>query len=861
MPIAQGTLIGPYEILSSIGAGGMGEVYRARDTRLRRDVALKFLPARFATDAERLRRFEQEARAAGALDHTNIVGVHDIGTHDGAPYVVMEYLEGETLRHKLKGGPLPLKKALDYALQIAHGLTAAHEKGIVHRDIKPENLLITTNGQVKILDFGVAKLAPFTPPALLDNESPTASIATEPGAIFGTVGYMSPEQIRGLATDQRSDIFSFGAVLFEMLTGRKAFPGDSAIEVLNAILKVAPLAPSSICGELPPVLDTLVLRCLEKDPKERFESIRDFAYLLETVSSPGLPISTPVAGSIPRLSRRVLSCILALAAGLILGGTAVWIVLGGTRLGLSPAKYPSFRQITFHRGTVYSARFSADGSSIVYSAAWEGRPKELFEISAAGIGSRPMGFVNADIAGLSPSEEMLVLLRPDAGFPPGMLARVPLAGGSKRDILEKVNWADWNMDGTAYTIVRSVDTTDRLEFPSGSVLAESEGVISYPRLSPKGGLVAFLEWPSPIEDSGSLKVVGPKAPKRVLSSGWHSIEGLAWSPDGSEIWFTAAREGIASALYAVTLAGKERLLLRAPGRLVLHDVSRKGQAVAERNSTRITLMGKSAGWAAERDLSWLDHSVLADLSPDGGTILFSETGEGAGKTASFYLKKTDGTLPIRLGEGRAMGLSPDGRWALALSGGNPPRLELWPTGPGEMKALPSGGLQTYDWAGWFPDGQRILISGSETGKKGRLYEQMTSGGLPKPITREGVSCTAKTISPDGKWVIAWAGSTYLRFPLTGGDPQPIAGLAQGDRPLCWSGDGRHVYVKSWERMPGRVFKLDTATGQRALWKELMPADSAGVLSVTRILISPDEKTYVYNYARLLSDLYLIEDVR
>ena len=860
MSIAQGTLIGPYEILSSIGAGGMGEVYRARDTRLRRDVALKFLPEKFSADPERLRRFEQEARAAGALDHTNIVGVHDIGTHEGAPYVVMEYLEGETLRHKLKGGPVPLKRALDYALQIAHGLTAAHEKGIIHRDIKPENLLITTNGQVKILDFGVAKLAPITPLAPPDNESPTASIATGPGAVFGTVGYMSPEQIRGLAADQRSDIFSFGAVLFEMLTGRKAFPGDSAIEVLNAILKTAPPAPTSICVELPPVLDMLVLRCLEKDPKERFQSIRDFAYLLETVSSPGLPISKPAGGSVPRPGRRVLSLVLTLAAGVILGGTAVWIVLSGKRLGPSPAQYPSFRQVTFHRGTVYSARFSADAATIVYSAAWEGRPKELFALSVSGGGSRPLGFVNGDIAGLSPSEEMLVLLRPDKGFPSGMLARVPLAGGPQRDIMEHVGWADWNTEGTAYAVVRTVGTTDRLEYPAGSVLAESEGAFDYPRLSPKGDLVAFLEHP-PFDDAGSLMLAGPKKTRRALSSGWNSIEGLGWNADGSEVWFTAAREGTASALYAVTLNGKERLLLRAPGRLVLHDVSPKGQAVAERNSIRVTLLGKAAGEEAERDFSWLDRSMLADLSADGGTILFSEMGEGAGKKISFYIRKTDGALPIRLGEGRAMGLSPDGRWALALSNDTPQRLEVWPTGPGEMRALPAGAIQTFDWAGWFPDGQRIVISGSEAGKKDRLYEQTIAGGPPKPFTREGVSCTQKTISPDGKWVLAWDGTGFALFPLEGGTPKPMAGLAQGDRPLCWSSDGRSLYVKSKESMPGRVFKLDTATGKRTLWKELMPADCAGVLGVSRILITPDGSAYVYNYARLLSDLYIIENVR
>ena len=861
MPIAPGTHIGPYEILSPIGAGGMGEVYRARDTRLRRDVALKFLPAKFEADLERLKRFEKEAMAAGMLDHANIVGVHDVGTHDGAPFVVMEYLEGETLRDKLKGVPLPPKKALEYALQIARGLAAAHEKGIVHRDIKPENLFVTTDGHVKILDFGVAKLIPFAPPSLMDNESPTVSISTEEGVVMGTVGYMSPEQVRGLAADQRSDIFSFGTVLFEMLTGRRAFPGDSAIEVLNAILKVDPPAPSSLCSGLPPVLDALVLKFLEKDPKERFQSIRDGAFLLEALSATDSSTSRPAASPIRRGTSRALSFALVLGLGLVLGGAVAWIFLGGTSPRRGPTKYPSFRQITFHRGTVYSARFSADAATIVYSAAWEGMPKELFALSVSGGGSRPLGFVNGDIAGLSPSEEMLLLLRPDRPFPPGMLARVPLAGGPQRDIMENVGWADWNAEGTAYAVVRTVGSTDRLEYPAGTVLAESEGSLVYPRLSPKGDLIAFLEYRPQRDDSGSLAVAGPKKVRRVLSSGWNSIEGLAWNPDGSEVWFTAAREGKASALYAVTLAGKERLLLRAPGRLVLHDVSPTGQAVAERNSIRVTLMGKASGEEAERDFSWLDRSEVADLSADGGTVLFTEVGEGAGKKISFYIRKTDGTLPIRLGEGHAMGLSPDRRWALALSDDTPQRLEVWPTGPGEMKPLPTGAIQTFDWAGWLPDGQRILISGSEAGKQDRLYEQAVSGGPPKPITVEGVSCWRKPISPDGKRVIARSGNSYAIFPLEGGAPRPIAGLAQGDKPLSWSGDGRSIFVRSKESMPGRVSKLDIATGKRTFWKELKPVDCAGVLDVSQILITPDESAYVYNYARLLSDLYLIEDIK
>ncbi len=290
MTLAVGTRLGPYEILAPLGAGGMGEVYRARDTRLGREVAVKVLPAAFSADPDRLRRFEQEARAASALNHPNILTVHDVGTHDGVPYVVTELLEGETLRECLSDGALFFRRAVDYAIQVAHGLAAAHEKGIVHRDLKPENVFVTTDGRVKILDFGLAKLMQPDTSAEGATKAPTL---TEPGVVLGTVGYMSPEQVRGQAADHRSDIFSFGAMLYEMLTGRRAFRGASAVETLNAILKEEPseLPPR----EISPALDHVVRRCLEKGRHERFQSARDLAFALQEVVGPASGVLSPPA--------------------------------------------------------------------------------------------------------------------------------------------------------------------------------------------------------------------------------------------------------------------------------------------------------------------------------------------------------------------------------------------------------------------------------------------------------------------------------------------------------------------------------------------------------------------------------------
>src|SRR5256885_9951974 len=385
MSIPAGTKLGPYEVVAPVGAGGMGEVYRARDQRLGRDVAIKVLPASFSRDAERMRRFEQEARATAALNHPNILAVFDIGTHDGSPYLVTELLEGETLRERMQARALSPRKAVDYAQQIARGLVAAHEKGILHRDLKPENIFVTSSGQVKILDFGLAKLIQPGGGAGA-SDSPTLASGTAAGVVLGTVGYMSPEQVRGQNVDARSDLFSLGTILYEMVSGRRAFGGDTPADTMSAILNEEPPPLTDIQQNIPPGLARIVEHCLEKNPGDRFQSARDVVFALEAFSGSSSSKVAALAAAGRGGLRKATAGLVAAAA--MTAGIVAFLAGRSTSPTATP---PTYHQLTFQRGTVYQARFAPDGETVVYAAAWNGRPVELFSMRADSTESRPLG--------------------------------------------------------------------------------------------------------------------------------------------------------------------------------------------------------------------------------------------------------------------------------------------------------------------------------------------------------------------------------------------------------------------------------------------------------------------------------------
>jgi serine/threonine protein kinase/Tol biopolymer transport system component len=843
----------------------MGEVYRARDSRLKRDVAIKVLSESVASDADRRKRFEQEARSASGLNHANIVTIYDIGLSDSTVYIAMELVEGKTLREILHDGPLPTRRLLDVAFQVADGLAKAHAAGIVHRDLKPENIMVTRDGAVKILDFGLAKLYRLDSEG--SGESATAIEETRPGTVLGTVGYMSPEQASGKALDFHSDQFSLGSILYELSTGKRAFQRGTTAETLTAIIREDAEPISRIASAAPAPFRWIVERCLAKDPEERYASTRDLASDLrnirEHLSEASVSGETVQEAAAPparkRRSIRLAALALALPAAVAVG------MLLQKRIARSGP--PSYQQITFGSGTIRSARFAPDGQTIIYSVSWDGNPLKLYLKHPSSPDSLPLELPSANLLGISPTGEMTIALGCRSTHPgvcSGTLARAALTGGAPRAVAEGVQEADWAADGTTLLVVRDVGGKARIEYPMGKVLYETTGHVSYARLSPKGDRIAFLDHPFPLDDAGTLAVIDLAGKKTTLTGKWASEHGLVWSPSGDEIWFTATEAGANRSLYAVTLAGKLRVVTRVPGGLKLHDIAKSGRVLLTRESPRVGILGMLAGDTRERDMSWLDYSFAADLAADGKTLLFDEEGEAGGANYTVYIRKSDRSPVVRLGEGNALSLSPDAKWALSVMPiPNSPFL-LLPTGTGEHKQLPLEGVSPEQAATWLPDGKHILFAGSEKGKGMRLYLQDIESGKPKAITPEGITSALPgfAVTPDGKAVAAIGPDRKgVLFPIDGGQPRPIAGILEGEFPLRFSQDGKSLFL--WKRgdVPARVSRLEIETGKREVWKDLLPADPAGVERISNVLVAPDGKSYVYCYARLLSDLFVVEGLK
>jgi serine/threonine protein kinase len=869
MTLSAGTRLGPFEILAPIGAGGMGEVYRARDTRLGREVAVKVLSADFAADADRRKRFEQEARSASALNHANIVTIHEIGSSDSTIFIAMELVDGKTLRELLLAGSIPIRRMLDLSYQMADGLAKAHAAGIVHRDLKPENVMITKDGVAKILDFGLAKL--LKEQSQETSNLPTAQ-ATQAGMVLGTVGYMSPEQASGKPLDFRSDQFALGSIFYEMATGKRAFQRGTTAEALTAIIREEPEPVSRVTASVPAPFRWIIERCLQKDPEERYASTRDLARDVRSAREHLSEASSPVSGQSaavegaaaePAARRGSLGRWAALAAGILAAfGLGVFVQ---RQAKIAP---PSYQQITFGSGTIRTARFAPDGQTIIYSASWDGSPLRLSLKHPSSPDSLPLELPSANLLSISPSGEMAIAVDCQSNHPgvcAGTLARAALTGGSPRDVAEGIQEADWAPDGASMMVVRDVGGKSRIEFPMGKVLYETTGHVSYARLSPKADRIAFLDHPFSLDDAGTVAVIDLAGKKTTLTGKWASEGGLAWSAKGDEVWFTATEAGANRSLYATDLGGKLRVVTRVPGGLKLHDVARSGRVLLTRESPRVGILGMLQGDAREHDMSFLDYSFAADIAPDGSVLLFDEEGEAGGANYTVFVRKADKSPVVRLGEGNAMAVSPNGKWALSMSPAPNSPFVLLPTGTGDHKSIPTEGLSPEQAAAWLPDSASLVYAAQESGHRTRLYVQAVDSGKGRAISPEGIAVALPgfAVSPDGKWVAAiqsdGKGALFATDP--GGSARPFAGVEPGEFPLRFSPDGKTLYLWKRGEVPARVTRLEIESGKREPWKTLLPADPAGVERISNVVVTPDGKGYAYCFTRLLSDLFVVEGLK
>ena len=859
MSLVPGTKLGPYVIEAPVGAGGMGEVYRARDERLERDVAIKVLPTGVAGDPGRRTRFEREARAVAALSHPNILAIHDIGEGESFLYAVTELLDGQTLRERLTAqGALPVRKGIEIAIQIARGLSAAHDKGLVHRDLKPENLFLLKDGQVKILDFGLARQS--VDAGLETSATRTVAVLTDAGTVMGTVGYMAPEQVRGEAVDQRTDLFAFGAVLYEILSGQRAFRRDTAAETMTAILREDPPELTASRAELSPALERIVRHCLEKDPTQRFQNARDVAFALEAFS--GTSISGSAITVSPRARRSWVTA--AAMATVAIAGLAAGYFLNTSRASESAPEL-TFDTRTWDAQWITNARFGPDGQTIVYSASATGNVPDLFVIRQGTSIPQPLGQPRTHLLSVSKTGELAVLTNAtytNHRLFAGTLTRMTMDGAA-RPLMENVREADWSPDGSELAIIHDLGDKDRLEYPTGKTLYEvGGGYISDPSVSPDGSRVAFLEHSVRYDDCGWLKVVDRNGAVTTLAGEFWGGEGVAWSPDGATLFFSSA--GPAGSGYypqVVNVNGPPNPRPAFPSIVSAEtmDIASDGRMLVDLGEIRLSMRALLPGESVEREFPWLDLPLAIDMSDDGKWLLFSDEGQSAGQNYAVALRKTDGTPAVRLGEGSAVALSPDGKWAIGnIPSPAPGRFVLYPTGPGQPKPLDLATVTASRSVDWLDDG-RIFLCGGQPGQPPRCYTKAVSGGPPQAVTPDGM--TKGWTARDGRTILVVDMEGHWQLiDLETKQTRSIPGSHTDDQVLGWSQDKKSVLVRSSTNVPLPIERIDLATGTRTRVRELMPPDRAGVMVVIPSRMVDDGRVYSYSYWRQLTRAVVVSGV-
>jgi Tol biopolymer transport system component len=779
LALTPGARLGPYEIVSALGAGGMGEVYRARDPRLSREVAIKVLPGGLSSDPERLQRFEQEARAAAALNHPNILALYDIGTHDGAPYLVTELLEGATLREQMASVALPIRKAIEYAVQIAHGLAAAHEKGIVHRDLKPENVFVTDDGRVKILDFGLAKLTQPESSAAGATALPTTPPNTMAGVVLGTIGYMSPEQVRGMAADHRADIFAFGAVLYEMLSGQRAFHGDTAMDAMTAIVKDHPPDLPAVERRIPPALVRIVDRCLEKSPAARFQSTRDLAFALESLTTHSGATSVVAAiegpSAISALWRRRAAMAWASAAGVLLL-VAVALAIGYVSRAPVVPRVVRFsidepKDVAFGGGNGFApgAAISPDGRSVAFMARRTGGSADLLWIrSLDTLDARPLtGTDGGSFPFWSPDSTSI------AFFAQGKLKKIDVSGGPAQTLCDALagEGGTWNRDGVIVFAPNGTGALFRVSSAGGEPVAvtklsatDKDTSHRWPDFLPDGRHFLFRSQPSNVAFVGSL--------------------------DSGEV---------------KRLVTTDSRTVYAPGYLIF---VRGGTLVAQPfDPRRLETTGEAAPLAEDIRVNPSNGRAAFAVSESG--VLAFRTGNANAPVQLTWFDRAGRELAKvgQLKDYRGMDLSPDGQRIVlhlhdAASGGG----SLWMLDParGTESRFTFTGLHDGS-PHWSPDGSRVVFSSDRSGEFGNLYVKQAGGATPEEaLLKSDAAKGPRSWSADGRFIVydsdgGKTASDIWVLPLTG-DRTPIPFLTtpaiEGQGEL--SPDGRWMAYTSNE---------------------------------------------------------------
>jgi Tol biopolymer transport system component len=645
-------------------------------------------------------------------------------------------------------------------------------------------------------------------------------------------------------------------VLYEMLSGRRAFTGSSTIETMNAILKENPEDLDERVGRALPGLPAIVLRCLAKTPRQRFQSASDLSFAIQSLeASSGSGAARPVAGSAQGAGPWRVAAIA--ASVLLVLAVAALALRAGAR-----APVVSYTRLTLQTVTVFNARFAPDGETVVYSASKEGNRPDLYLQRRQVPEAQRLNLGPAHLLSISSKGEIALLTRAEFirhRWFRGTLARMPLEGTAPREVIADVTDADWSRDGSELAIVHLVGAEQRIEFPVGTVRFRTTGHITDLRLSPRGDRIAFMQHPAGVDDRGHVAAIDLDGHETVLTPDFPGEEGLAWAPDGSEIYFSGASDEPIPRLtvQAVTLAGARRTLVESVDYLWLYDVSPRGDLLVVEGEEHYHVMAHTADRPDDRDVSWLDQSGNVSITGDGSRVLFTEFSIGPNYAVGY--RSTGASPVVRIGDGTGFDVSKDGAWALVSLPTSPQQLTLYPTGAGQPRPLDRGGITDYQSARLFRDNRRVLACGREPDKPGRCYVQAAGGppaAVTAPNTSEGVP------SPDGRTIVARAeNGTFVMYPLDGGTPRAVSGLSAVDTVVDWSPDGRSLVVLGSREIPASIDRVDLSTGARSRLANLAPSDRTAVVFVMNASVSDDGKSYAYSLVTFPTRLAIVHGVK